>query len=61
MKKTEAIEYFGSKTKLAKALNVAPSAVTQWGEIIPLGRAYQLESITKGKLKVKQQNLSKAS
>ncbi|MBB66872.1 Cro/CI family transcriptional regulator [Alteromonas mediterranea] len=61
MKKSDAIEHFGSASKLASAINVAPSAVSQWGETIPLLRAYQLEKITGGKLKVEEVELSKAS
>lgn len=51
MKLTEAVEYFGSKTALAKAINVGKSAVTLWGDQIPQGRQYQIEILTKGKLK----------
>jgi DNA-binding transcriptional regulator YdaS (Cro superfamily) len=61
MKKTEAIEFFGSKIKLAKALGVAPSAVTQWGETIPQLRAFQIERLTKGKLKAKVLDYKQAS
>ena len=52
MKKTEVIKYFGSATSVAKALKIKPAAVSQWDEEIPEGRAYQIESITNGQLKV---------
>ena len=61
MKKSDAIEHFGSASKLATAINIAPAAVSQWGETIPLLRAYQLEKITGGQLKVEEVELSKAS
>ncbi|PHS59327.1 MAG: Cro/Cl family transcriptional regulator [Alteromonas sp.] len=61
MKKHEAISYFGSATKLANAMNIAPSAISQWKENIPLLRAYQLERITNGKLKAEEPELKKAS
>ena len=47
------ISYFGSRNKLAKALGIRRQAIQAWGSIIPMGRAYQLENITDGKLKVK--------
>lgn len=61
MKKSDAIEHFGSASKLADAINVAPSAVSQWGETIPPLRAYQVERLTGGKLKVEEVELKKAS
>lgn len=51
MNTTEAIKHFGSKTKLAAALGIYPSAVTQWGEEVPTARQYQIQVLTKGKLK----------
>jgi len=47
----EAVAHFGSKTKLAKALGINPSAVTMWGETIPEVRQYQIQVFSKGKLK----------
>ena len=51
MKKSEAVNYFGSLTSLAKALKITHSSVSQWGDYVPPRRAYELERITKGKLK----------
>ena len=59
MKKSDAIEHFGSASKLASAINIAPAAVSQWGETIL--RAYQIEKITGGKLRVEEPELKKAS
>ncbi|MFK3840949.1 Cro/CI family transcriptional regulator [Serratia sp. NPDC087055] len=51
MRKTEAVEYFGSPTKLAKAAGVSLPAVSRWGDIIPERRAARLSEITNGALK----------
>lgn len=54
MKKLDVIAYFGGVTKTAKALGISKSAVSLWGEEIPYGRAYQIQLLTKGKLKTEQ-------
>ncbi|MGL6488002.1 Cro/CI family transcriptional regulator [Aeromonas hydrophila] len=51
MKKTDAINYFGSASELAKKLNISEAAISQWGQNVPQGRAYQIEVLTGGKLK----------
>lgn len=51
MNMNDAIKHFGSKTKLAVALGIKPSAVTQWGDSVPESRQYQIQVMTKGKLK----------
>lgn len=61
MKKATAIRYFGNATNLAKTLGIAKASVSQWGEDIPPLRAYQLERLTDGKLKVKNTELPIAS
>lgn len=50
----DAVKYFGSKTKLAEALGIRPSAVTQWGSDIPAVRQFQIQVISKNKLKADQ-------
>lgn len=35
MFKQDAINYFGSKSKLAKAAGVAPASVSVWGDLVP--------------------------
>ncbi|QRY79657.1 Cro/Cl family transcriptional regulator [Pseudomonas sp. PDNC002] len=50
MTKKQAIQHFGSISKLAKALKVSYEAVRQWEEVPEL-RQYQLELITKGVLR----------
>lgn len=52
MKKSDAIKHFGGIVQLAEVLGIRPQAISQWSENIPLGRAYQLQILTKGKLKV---------
>jgi hypothetical protein len=51
MKTKEVAAYFGSKTKLAEALGISPSAVTMWGETVPEGRQFQLQVLTNGQFK----------
>ncbi len=51
MTKAKAIEHFGSATKLASAVGVTKQTVSQWGEYPPGGRQFQLQIMTKGKLK----------
>lgn len=54
MKTKDAAAFFGSKKKLADVLLINPSAVTQWGEFVPESRQYQLQVLTRGKLKVSE-------
>ncbi|BBR10112.1 MULTISPECIES: Cro/CI family transcriptional regulator [Aeromonas] len=51
MTTSHAVKYFGSKAALARALGINKGAVSQWGETIPQGRAYQIEVLTGGQLK----------
>ncbi|MCS6114488.1 Cro/CI family transcriptional regulator [Shewanella baltica] len=50
MKTKDAISHFGNKLKLAKALNVSKSAISQWGDDVPELRAFQIERLTDGQL-----------
>lgn len=61
MLKKDAVRHFGGVTKLAEALGLSKGAVSQWGENIPMLRAYQIERITNGKLVVVEPELKKAS
>jgi|19_taG_2_1085344.scaffolds.fasta_scaffold44873_3 DNA invertase Pin-like site-specific DNA recombinase len=56
MQLTEAIKFFGSKQKIATALNIHRSAVTNWGSEIPLARQFQIQILTKNKLKASEPN-----
>lgn len=51
MRKKDAITHFGGVSKLATALGILHSAVSQWGEDIPIRRAFEIERITNGALK----------
>lgn len=52
MKKSAAIDYFGSQAKLADAIGVSQAAISKWPEDVPELRAYQIERLTQGALKV---------
>ena len=47
----EAVDHFGSKKALADSLGLVRSTITNWGDEIPDVRQYQIQVITKGKLK----------
>lgn len=51
MKTADAIKHFGGANELAAALGVTRQAVSQWGEQMPVGRAYQVQVLTGGKLR----------
>ena len=38
----EAVKHFGNKAGIARALDITPAAVYQWGDKVPELRAYQL-------------------
>lgn len=61
MNLNEVADFFGGKKKLADALGIYPSAVTQWGEIVPLGRQYQIQVLTSGKFKAETAKDCKSS
>ncbi|CAH5322633.1 hypothetical protein AI3012V1_2362, partial [Klebsiella oxytoca] len=48
--KQDAINYFGSKSKLAKAAGVAPASVSVWGELVPEKNAMRLQLASGGVL-----------
>lgn len=50
MKTADAIEHFESSARVAGALGISRTAVSLWGEDVPLGRAYQLQVLTGGVL-----------
>jgi len=47
----QVIKYYGSKVAIAKALEINPQALTNWGDQPPPLRQLQLEKITRGKLR----------
>lgn len=46
----KAVDHFGGVVGLAKALDIERQAVYMWKGRIPKARAFQIESITDGKL-----------
>lgn len=50
----EAVQHYGSQTKLATALGIKQSSVSGWGEHPPAIRQIQLQRLTNGRLKVEQ-------
>lgn len=50
MLKKDAIKFFGSKSKLAKAAGVAASSVSVWGELVPEKNAMRLQLASDGAL-----------
>lgn len=52
MLKADAIAHFGSQAKIARALNITEAAVSLWGDVVPEGSAYKLESVTRRVLRV---------
>lgn len=41
-----------SREAIAEAIGITRSAPYQWRKVVPLGSAYRLQEVTKGKLKV---------
>jgi hypothetical protein len=52
MLKTTVVAHFGSYAKAAAALGITKGAVSNWPDIVPRGSAYQVQVVTKGKLRV---------
>jgi hypothetical protein len=54
MKTQEAIDHFGGIRQLAEVLKTWPQTIYQWGETPPMGRQYELQIKTDGKLKAEK-------
>jgi transcriptional regulator with XRE-family HTH domain len=52
MKKIDVYQHYKTLPRIAKALGISKSAVSQWPDIVPEGSAYKLEVLTKGRLTV---------
>ena len=52
MYKNDVYSHFGGCNAVARALGIEPGSVSGWGSIIPKGRAYEIQVLTLGKLKV---------
>lgn len=51
MQKNDVIAHFGSVSAAAEALGITTQAISMWPKTVPMGRQYQLEKITAGKLR----------
>ncbi|HEE0042107.1 Cro/CI family transcriptional regulator [Citrobacter freundii] len=51
MFKKDAVNFFGSKSKLAKAAGVAASSVSVWGDLVPEKNAMRLQIASDGALR----------
>lgn len=54
MKKSSVIKFFGDTKQTAEALDISRQAVEKWPDLVPMLRAYQIEVVTKGALKVRK-------
>lgn len=57
MRTAQAIKHFKTLTALARALNIRPPSICDWGEYPPPARQLQIQELTGGRLKA--QPLSK--
>jgi DNA-binding transcriptional regulator YdaS (Cro superfamily) len=58
MTKQEAIDHYGTQMKLATALGVRQSTISEWGEYPPGIRQLQIERLTRGRLRAEADVLS---
>lgn len=52
MYKKEVLRHYGTLVKLAEILNISPSAISQWKEIIPERQAYRIQRLSNNALTV---------
>lgn len=52
MNKDEVLSYFGGVSNLARLLGISHASVSGWGNVIPKGRAFEIQTITNNALKV---------
>lgn len=50
MNKIDAFKYFGNATRTAAGLRISDAAVSKWDSTVPLLRAVEIQSITRGAL-----------
>jgi transcriptional repressor of cell division inhibition gene dicB len=49
----DALKHYKSVSALARALGISRQSIQKWHEVVPIERAFTLQDLTKGKLKVK--------
>lgn len=62
MRTQEAVDFFGSKTILARAIGVTPAAVGNWGDEVPTSREKSIRMAMKERaeqLELEAKNLRK--
>lgn len=57
MKLSDAIQHFGNKARLARALGIGRASVSEWRDI-PIDRQCQIEVITAGALRADRSKLA---
>jgi hypothetical protein len=50
MRTSDVVKFFGSKTRIAFLLGMSKQAVSDWGETVPRGRAFELHVLSEGAL-----------
>lgn len=55
MKKIDVLKHFKGVSKVAEALGISPSAVSQWPDEVPLIRQIKLEKLSGGELKASEE------
>ena len=51
MKKSEAVQHYGSERKISRVLGISHQAVNAWGEIVPIKKAWRLHGYTDKQLR----------
>lgn len=52
MRTATALQHYGTKSSIARALGITKSSVSKWGELVPPDQAKALEVLTDGALPV---------
>lgn len=47
----DCIKHYGSRNNIAKALGIKRQAITRWKEGVPVRRQFELEILSRGKLR----------
>ncbi len=55
MRTQDVIDFFGGRQQLADALGITRTASYEWGDTVPELRQYQIEILTRGKLRAERQ------
>jgi hypothetical protein len=55
MTKADIVQHFGGVTAAAKALKTNRQTVQRWRDKVPLGRQYEIQILTGGKLRANSQ------